>query len=112
MPQYDVGCSQCGLQSSVAVKLADLAAWDLAAECPECKASGGIYCRVFIHAPAGHGGDKSSARSEASKKSSAKSHFVKSGQKDAMMHKQAKNFNREQAGALRDSVAKGEYEGF
>ena len=112
MPTYDVECSSCSLQDSQSIKLADLAAWDESSICPSCKATGGVFKRVILRAPAGRSGEKAAARLETSRKETLKANFIGSGEKDAMRHKQAKNFNADQAGALRESVAKGEYEGF
>ena len=112
MPNYDVECSDCGLQDIVSVKMIDLAEWDRSAQCPSCEGRDGAFRRVLINAPVGTGGTKATARLEIDRKQTTKDRFTSSGAKDSMLHKQAKKFDYAQASAARESVKKGEFEGF
>ena len=112
MPNYDVECSNCGLQDIVSVKMIDLAEWDRCAQCPSCEGRDGAFRRVLINAPVGTGGSKATARLEIDRKQTIKDRFTSSGAKDSMLHKQAKKFDYAQASAARESVKKGEFEGF
>jgi putative FmdB family regulatory protein len=112
MPTYDVECSQCSFTTVEVIKLADIVAWDAGATCPHCASAKGEYRRVINQAPASFGGEKSSARSEASRKQGIKEAFVSSGERDAMMHRNAKHHSPEKIAAARESVKKGEFEGF
>lgn len=108
MPSYDVECSLCGYEAVQMIKLADLAAWDLAGNCPECGPVPGHFRRVIKVAPASHGGAKSTARASQSHKTSRKKLFTSSGAKDAMKHEQFKRADQDQIAAARESAAKGE----
>ena len=112
MPTYNVECSDCSFETELFMSLRDLAVWDAEAICPSCQAKSGKFRRVIKYAPAIHGGTKAGARLAVSKKQDDKDRFRTSGEKDAMMHKAFKNTNHDQIAAARESVAKGEFEGF
>jgi hypothetical protein len=112
LPTYNAECSECSYESIIFVSLAELSVWDSDAVCPSCQAQAGKFRRIIKHAPAVHGGVKASARLAVSKKQDDKDRFVYSGEKDAMRHKAFQNTNHEQIAAARESVAKGEFEGF
>ena len=108
MPSYDVECSGCGYCGIENVKLADLDSWDLSAACPNCCAVKSAFRRVIKHAPALHGNGQSVSAQLASKKDQ----FIRSGGRDSMRHDAAKRSNPEQMAAARESVKRGEFEGF
>jgi len=108
MPTYDVECSACGHADIVVMKMAELTTWDAAAVCPECKAASPTYCRVIRQAPAVHGGNQTIK----SKLEDNKKRFVKSGERDDMRHKASKKVDRGAIEAARESVKRGEFEGF
>jgi hypothetical protein len=112
LPTYNADCSDCGYESVIFLSLSELSTWDIGAICPSCQAKSEKFRRVIKHAPAIHGGAKASARLAISKKQDDKDKFRYSGEKDAMRHKAFKNTNHEQVAAARESVAKGEFEGF
>lgn len=108
MPSYDVECSSCGHMDIVVLKLAELAAWDLAAICPSCNGESSQFRRVIKQAPASHGKTHSVSAQLASKKDD----FIRSGGRDAMRHDASKKIDRNQVAAARESVKRGEFEGF
>lgn len=108
MPTYDVECSGCGFSTTAVVKIADLADWDRAASCPSCQAERAQFRRVIKQAPITHGGPPSVG----SQLASQKDRFVRSGDRDAMRHEASKRTDRNQIAAARESVKRGEFEGF
>ena len=112
MPNYNVECSDCDFASELSIKLFELDQWDLDAKCPNCQAAAPNYRRVMIYAPASTAGAKSADKAKQSHKESQHKRFIHSGTRDDMRHRQEKKTNHEQVAAARESVKKGEFEGF
>ena len=110
MPIYDVKCFACGYEGIETVRIADLEAWDLSARCPSCLAEKGGFRRIIKQAPSSHDGKTLSHYT--AKKGGPKKNLISSADRDDMMHKGAKNVDQAQVAAARESVAKGEFEGF
>jgi len=112
MPTYDVECAKCGFEGIEIMAIAALEAWDQAAKCPQCAGDHTAFRRVIKQAPVSYSGAKAVARSKASHKISMQERFVSSGEKDDMKHRSAKHHNPDKVAAARESVRKGEFEGF
>ena len=110
MPIYDVKCSACGYEDTELLRIADLEAWDLKAACPSCQADHGGFRRVIKQAPSTHEGKNLSHRSNGNK--AQPKHKIGHAERDDMLHKASKNVDHAQIAAARESVAKGEFEGF
>ena len=105
MPTYDVECSECGYDSTIIVTLAELSTWDRAATCPSCHGGSTVFRRVIKQAPTRLGGGAIPYRSK-------HSHGLSSGERDTMRHRQAERADHDKVAAARESVRKGEFEGF
>ena len=107
MPCYDVECATCGFVGDEIVKLADLAAWDVAARCPTCGGDAAVFRRVIRQAPMSRMGGEGSARSELARKSSAKAAFRNSSEKADMLARNAVRVSPEQKAACIEGAKKG-----
>ncbi|MCX6128329.1 MAG: hypothetical protein NTX25_04605 [Proteobacteria bacterium] len=112
MPNYDTACSHCDYESLEQIKISDLVAWDLQASCPHCGDSAGAYRRVIRQGVAIRSGSKAAERSAQAKKNDNKERFVKSGERDDMLHRQVQKTDRHQIAEAREIVKSGKYEGF
>lgn len=108
MPTYDVECSECGFAATVVLKLAELDAWDASRACPTCQGGSSKYRRVVRKAPATIHGASNGSRFRPAKTPG----FSRSSESDSMRHQQGQRADRDQIAAARESVKKGEFEGF
>src|SRR5688572_5454689 len=96
MPSYNVECSKCGHDDTLETSTSAVDAWDARAICPSCNSGDGQDRRVMRFTPAGYGGAKAQAKSASSKKADQKAHFVSSGAKDDMRHRESKTRDKDQ----------------
>ena len=108
MPIYDVKCATCGFEETVTLRIAELEAWDGSTACPSCHAGQGAFRRIIKKAPSTHEGKNLTHRSAGT----TPKYAIGSAEKDEMRHKASRNVDRDQVAAARESVAKGEFEGF
>jgi putative FmdB family regulatory protein len=99
MPIYDVQCSECGFEDTLSLAISEVSQWDQQAQCPSCKESRSNYRRILKKAPAAGGKSRPKAQ-------------LKSGDRDAMRHKEFLRRNPDQIASAVESVKKGEFEGF
>jgi len=108
MPVYDVECLGCGYVGLETLRISELDVWDLSAKCPGCAGEKPQFGRVIRSAPA----RQEKGNSLSGQLQSQKESFAKSGGLDAMKHKASQRSNQDQVAAARESVKRGEFEGF
>ena len=108
MPTYDVSCASCDYHALVCLKIKELPAWDAGAVCPQCSASREQFHRVI----AGTLASRPNARGLQAQLTANKQRFARSGERDDMRHKASLRSNKDEVKAARESLKRGEFEGF